>query len=450
MEDEKPLDLTRDELSVIESFRLKRQTSVLVILFTDIKGFTELTERRGERYALDLLHRHDEILVGTIEEGGAGQVIKHIGDSIMAVFSEPSTAVERALRIQGAIAAFNREHPDQEGLRVRIGLHMGQVAVENQTQLDLFGRHVNRASRVESLADDGQIYLTYPVFDSARGWLRSDAGSELQWKLHGRYLLKGIEEPVAIYEVVDRGLRSPAAPKKGRRKASVLPLAAALALIVVGAGIAFGITRINRTEVWFVGWPAEKTFVDQKEELVLAGDPSSETRKSLMKLGVGTHLLRQDIHWQVKNYQEITVTRGKNYIRPKLVANFLPSLSRRLDWSPDEKRVEARETFSYLLYDKGGKRTENQAEITLSIDGTRDPGDKDLLGFSCAWQVTRNGAPLAHGTFDLAGRASSDEVHEKTTVVYEDAQHYWYLRSFASRWSTQIEVGAAYIEYKDL
>jgi len=53
---------------------------------------------------------------------------------------------------------------------------MGQVAVENQTQLDLFGRHVNRASRVEGIADAGQIYLTYPVFDSARGWLASARG----------------------------------------------------------------------------------------------------------------------------------------------------------------------------------------------------------------------------------------------------------------------------------
>jgi class 3 adenylate cyclase len=81
---------------------------VLVILFTGIKGFTELTERRGERHALDLLKHHDKILLGTIEEGGARLVI---GDSVMAVFSERSTAVERALLIQGKVPSFNGAPP---------------------------------------------------------------------------------------------------------------------------------------------------------------------------------------------------------------------------------------------------------------------------------------------------------------------------------------------------
>ena len=153
MENRTPLDLTTQDLSSIEQYRLRRQTSVLVILFTDIKGFTEIGERRGERHAVELLRGHDEIVVRAVEEGGAGLVVKHIGDSVMAVFAEPSTAVERALRIQEETAAFNEAHPDLEDLGIRIGLHMGQVAVENQAQLDLVGRHVNRASRVEALAD---------------------------------------------------------------------------------------------------------------------------------------------------------------------------------------------------------------------------------------------------------------------------------------------------------
>jgi len=226
--DSRPIELTTQELSSVERYRQLRQTSVLVILFTDIKGFTELTERRGERHALELLKKHDEILVRTIEEGSGGLVVKHIGDSIMAVFSEPSTAVERALRIQERIRAFNEGNPDGDGLAVRIGLHMGQVAVENQTQIDLFGRHVNRASRVEGLADAGQIYLTYPVFDSARGWLASGKGGSLAWKSHGSWMLKGIREPVAIYEVVDSRLGKPRPPAGGRRARSLTPLAAIL------------------------------------------------------------------------------------------------------------------------------------------------------------------------------------------------------------------------------
>ncbi|HSV92625.1 MAG TPA: adenylate/guanylate cyclase domain-containing protein, partial [Desulfobacterales bacterium] len=133
----RPIELTSQELSSVDRYRQLRQTSVLVILFTDIRGFTEMTERRGERHALELLKRHDEIMVKAIEEENGGLVVKHIGDSVMAVFSEPSTAVERALRIQERIRAYNEANPDADGLAVRIGLHMGQVAVENQTQLDL-------------------------------------------------------------------------------------------------------------------------------------------------------------------------------------------------------------------------------------------------------------------------------------------------------------------------
>ena len=119
MEASNPLELNRHDLSSIEQYRVQRQTSVLVILFTDIKGFTEISERRGDQHAVELLRHHDEIVVRAIEEGGAGLVVKHIGDSVMAVFAEPSTAVERALRIQEETVAFNESHPELETLGIR-------------------------------------------------------------------------------------------------------------------------------------------------------------------------------------------------------------------------------------------------------------------------------------------------------------------------------------------
>ena len=246
----RPIELTSQELSSVERYRQLRQTSVLVILFTDIKGFTEITERRGERHALDLLKRHDEILVKAIEEDNGGLVVKHIGDSVMAVFSEPSTAVERALRIQERIRAYNEGNPDDDGLAVRIGLHMGQVAVENQTQLDLFGRHVNRASRVEGLADAGQIYLTYPVFDSARGWLASGKGRLPRLEVARELAAEGHQGAGRHL----RGGRYPAraapAAEGGPAHAHLPPLLAVAAILVAGAAITFGAMQIRRTEVW--------------------------------------------------------------------------------------------------------------------------------------------------------------------------------------------------------
>jgi class 3 adenylate cyclase len=444
------LDLTKQELSTIEQYRLQRQTSVLVILFTDIKGFTEIAERRGDRHAMELLHGHDAIVVKAVEEGGAGLVVKHIGDSVMAVFAEPSTAVERALRIQEETAAFNETHSDLERLGIRIGLHMGQVAVENQAQLDLVGRHVNRASRVEALADAGQVYLTYPVFDSARGWLRSQTARTLDWKLHGSYALKGLKEPVEIYEVVDKRLREPAPPKGGRRKRKLLPVWLALGVLVLGSAGIYGIAQYKRTEVYFSNWRFEDTVVDQKEPLALVGERTLETRAAITPLPIGRHLLQQDINWQVRNYMEIEIKRGLNIIKPGMVSVYLPALERRLDYRPGrEEEVEAHETYAYPLYDKANRRIENKAELSVSIKGTPDKVDPNLMVFRCEWKAVENGAVVGSDSFELKSSVAEDERRNQRTVVREDRLHYWYVRTYTNRWSAELEVGAAYIEYKD-
>lgn len=445
-----PLALNPQELSSIEQYRLRRQTSVLVILFTDLKGFTEIAERGGDRAAVDLLREHDAIVVRAIEEGGAGLVVKHIGDSVMAVFSEPSTAVERALRIQAETEAFNAAHPEAEPLGIRIGLHMGQVAVENQTQFDLVGRHVNRASRVEALADAGQIYLTYPVFDSARGWLRSRAGRNIDWKLHGSYLLKGLEEPVAIYEVVDRLRQKPIAPKHARRKRRLLPVWLALGVLALGAATLFAVTQYRRTEVYFQNWPAEPTRVDQKQLLALAGDRKQESRLAITPLPVGRHLLQQDINWQVKNYMEVEIQRGLNVVAPALEAVYLPSLERRLDFMPGrQEQVEAHREFAYPLYDRNNNRLNTTAALAVAVKGAVDPADPEGVVFTCTWRIVENGQEIGANTFELRSKAHEDNRVQKTIVLREDALHYWYLRTYTNRRSAELEVGAAYIEYKD-
>lgn len=444
-----PFALTRNDLSSIEQYRLRRQTSVLVILFTDIKGFTSIAERRGDRHAMELLRGHDEIVVRAVEDGGAGLVVKHIGDSVMAVFAEPSTAVERALRIQEETAAFNETHPDLENLGIRIGLHMGQVAVENQAQLDLVGRHVNRASRVEALADEGQVYLTYPVFDSARGWLRSHTGRPLDWKLHGSYVLKGLQDPVEIYEVLDKRLREPAPPKGVRRKRKLLPVWLALGVLCLGAAVIFGVMRYQRTEVYFSNWNYEDTIVDQDEPLALVGERTQEVRASLVPIPVGRHLLQQNINWQVRNYMEIEVKRGLNVIKPAMVSVCLPALERRLDYRPGRDQVEAHQTYSYPLYDKTNRRIDNQAELWVSIKGTPLTDGPDLMAFHCEWKAVENGVVVGSDSFEMRSSVSKDERREQKTILHEDGLHYWYVRTYANRWSAELEVGAAYIEYKE-
>lgn len=233
------LDLTQREFSNIDEYRKKNNTAVLTIMFTDIQGFTALTENKGETYVHELHREHDRILVDTIEENGAGVVIKYIGDSIMAVFAEPTAAAEKALLIQKRLAEFNAAHPELDAILVRIGLHMGQTVIENKIQTDLFGRHVNKASRVESLASGGHVYVTYSVFDSIKSWLFDAKGAKS--KLHGSYYLKGIQKAEEIYEIWNDGITVPEAPK-GAKRMGAIPGAliagiAAAVLIALALGI---------------------------------------------------------------------------------------------------------------------------------------------------------------------------------------------------------------------
>jgi class 3 adenylate cyclase len=217
---ENNLSLKPEELLRVDDFRRERDTSVLVIMFTDLQGSTEIAEKHGEHYATKLRKRHDKLLLEIIERNKQGLYIKNIGDSIMAVFSEPSVAVERSLEIQEKIKLLNKKFSADVPIIVRIGLHMGQVSVEDKTSIDVFGRHVNRAARIESITPGAHIFLSYSVYDSAKGWLNS---KEIAFKFHGEYKLKGILHPIKIYEVWNPEKAYPLAPSlKSEQQKSVL------------------------------------------------------------------------------------------------------------------------------------------------------------------------------------------------------------------------------------
>ncbi|MBF0303293.1 MAG: adenylate/guanylate cyclase domain-containing protein [Desulfamplus sp.] len=210
-------ELGPEELKKVNDFRSKQDTAVLVIMFTDLKGSTEIAERRGETFTNEMRRLHNQMLLEIIERDNRGIYIKNIGDSIMAVFSEPSVAVERALEIQKKLYDYNNSGLCEEPNIVRIGLHMGQVSVENNTSLDVFGRHVNRAARIESLADGGHIYLSSSVYENATGWIKDE---KYDFANHGEFEVKGISEPVSIFEVYEKAITTPKAPSAPKSKPS--------------------------------------------------------------------------------------------------------------------------------------------------------------------------------------------------------------------------------------
>ena len=134
----------------------------ITLLFTDLKGSTELYERIGDLNAFSLVQRHFERLLDvTVRNNGA--IIKTIGNAVMAAFLKPADAVKAALAMRNEIAAFNAEQPDR-ALILKIGIHTGAaIAVTLNDRLDYFGQNVNIAARIQGIAEAGEICLSEDV-----------------------------------------------------------------------------------------------------------------------------------------------------------------------------------------------------------------------------------------------------------------------------------------------
>ncbi|PCJ59954.1 MAG: hypothetical protein COA79_09110 [Planctomycetota bacterium] len=442
------LSLEEIDLIAINEFRKLKNTSVLTIMFTDIKGFTKMTETKGEEYSNVCRRKHDEILVGIIEENQSGKVIKHIGDAVMAIFAEPSMAVERALKIQKEMKIAEQTIDELGGLTVRIGLHMGQVTTEDNVSLDVFGRHVNRASRVESLADGGQVYLTYPVFDSAKGWLTSNE-KEIEWYFHGAYFVKGIEHPIEIYEVIAEKLVKPKPPKKAKKKKAVptwMILLCLMALCVLGS---FGWSYFDRATVTFTykGLPIVK--MDHGNEVPVDGDEKESLRKVLISMPQGKHLLHYDTRRNGRSYAEIEIKRGENFIRPEFKYYGLPYLSKNLYMSSGGPRKEAKDEVkkSYKYYKNINTIVEAEVFFKGSLVSIKDPNNEKQVKITYSWELQENGVVINKDTLEINRDLNDREEFKKKIVLKKNERVYYYVEVTARASSAYLRIIADYIEY---
>ncbi len=145
----------------------RSQERTLTVMFTDIRGFSTLSQRLSAPDIATMLNRHFEVVSACIEAEG-GTVDKFIGDSVMAFWGAPEAVPDHAARalragraIAAAVKADNQRRRDagEEPLFVRVGLHTGPVVVGNigsksRVNYTVVGDTVNAASRLESLAKD--------------------------------------------------------------------------------------------------------------------------------------------------------------------------------------------------------------------------------------------------------------------------------------------------------
>ena len=159
------------------------------IMFTDLKDSTRMTTLYGDAKALHLLHVHNALTRNSLN-AHRGREIKHTGDGIMASFASVPDAVECAIDIQKAFAAYNQEHAEAP-LYLRIGLSAGEPIEEHG---DLFGKAVQLAARLCAHAEPAQILIDQVVLDQ---W----SGKQLPFADLGEVTPKGFTHAVRVYEV---------------------------------------------------------------------------------------------------------------------------------------------------------------------------------------------------------------------------------------------------------
>jgi len=167
-------------------------TKDLSVLFTDICGYTKFMETRGDLAGRAMLQQHNEIVIQAIISHN-GEVIKTIGDAVMAIFHESIDGVAAAVAVQEGLYRHNQKVGKADSIHVKIGLHHGQVLMDNG---DIFGDVVNLAARIQAMAGPDEILLSQSIHDGACVHGRFDCS------FLGAFQVKGKAEPQNIYRII--------------------------------------------------------------------------------------------------------------------------------------------------------------------------------------------------------------------------------------------------------
>ena len=190
------------------------------IMAADVVGYSRLMGANEVGTLTALNHRRTEVIEPRIASS-SGRVVKLTGDGMLVEFPSVVDAVECALAVQREMKSRNVEIPEDRRIELRIGIHLGDVIVEDG---DLFGDGVNVAARIESVGRPGGVAVSAAVKDNVGN--RLDVGFEDM----GEHQLKNIAQPVRVYNVgapqpaVAKGEAAPAATVEEEAKPSIAVL----------------------------------------------------------------------------------------------------------------------------------------------------------------------------------------------------------------------------------
>ena len=171
------------------------------IMFVDMAGYTALMQENEQLAKAKQKHLKD-VLDSTVKNYN-GKVLQYYGDGALSIFSSAIDGVNSAIKIQ-------KQLQQEPKVDLRIGLHTGDISIEDET---IYGDGVNLASRIESLAVPGSIFISDKVADEVKNQ------TDISLRELGYFELKNVKLPVRIYAVSNHGLIVPSRDElKGKTK----------------------------------------------------------------------------------------------------------------------------------------------------------------------------------------------------------------------------------------
>jgi TolB-like protein len=192
--------------------RIERKLAA--ILAADLAGYSRLIGA-DEEGTLKRLKAHRKELIDPKIAEHQGRVVKVTGDGILIEFPSAVAALRCAVDVQHAMAERNASEPEDRRIEFRVGLHQGDIVVEDG---DILGDGVNVAARLEGLAEPGAICVSQRIQEDALGKV------DVIFEDIGEQQLKNIARPVRVYALKPGGVASAAAAAPEKREPPRLSL----------------------------------------------------------------------------------------------------------------------------------------------------------------------------------------------------------------------------------
>lgn len=168
----------------------KVKSEILTILFADLTSYTELSSKL-DRVSFNKMQDTFDALCKPVFKNFNGKIIKKMGDAFLVTFKSPTDALLCSIELQKNFKKYNLEKKPEHSLRIKIGLHTGEILLKKN---DIYGDAVNIVARLASSTPSTNIYFTKSVFLAMNK-------NEIPFSFVGIKRFKGVQRPVHVSKV---------------------------------------------------------------------------------------------------------------------------------------------------------------------------------------------------------------------------------------------------------